>query len=187
MDDDDSILTEDDQNDSQYQSQQDKQYNNNNHITMKPINNQHHQITVPTTNKPTHCNKQQQQQPVYDFRITMIKNGFQPQYLIAKTLQGSIWKVYYPRFRCHAVIKVTNKHLTKKHIGIDHINKQYVYGCTENIYNEIQMLHILNNPALNQSTPKPQGIYYYIIAFFFIFLGISYSVFFVFLCVIVCI
>jgi len=96
-------------------------------------------------------------QLLYDQRATMIDHGFEPIDLISNTLQGSIWKVFYQKLGCEAVIKITNKELSKKHLGVDHRNGRYV-TCKENIMEEIRMLHALNNPSFNQNLPIPSAM-----------------------------
>ena len=126
----------------------------NNDKTMKPINNQHN---TPSLHPHVYNHqKSMEQEQVYDPQNTMIQNGYKPIHRIAKTLQGEAWKVYSLQLKCNAVIKITNKHLSKSKRGIDHYHMKYVNGCTEDIYNEIQILNILQHPALKQEPAKPK-------------------------------
>ena len=131
-------------NDSQHPS---KTNINATNINIKYIHNQHQSNKNHETTKTAH-------KAPYDPRQSMIQNGFKPLYQIAKTLQGSIWKVIYLQFECEAVIKITDKQMANKKIGYDHKYKRYVYGCGENIIDEIKLMHYLNDPQ----APKAKGI-----------------------------
>eukprot|EP01083_Nonionella_stella_P127570 386384_1 len=93
-------------------------------------------------------------QLLYDQKATMIENGYTPIREMCKTLQGCIWKVFHKKRACLAIIKITNKTLSAKHIGINHTSGQY-FICNESIEQEIKMLHALNH---NKSTPSGTSI-----------------------------
>jgi len=157
--DDDSIMNEDNidnqTNDIQYPSTTKK----NDDKSMKPINNQHHNgMNMNMNNHQKHATECMEMEQAYDARVTMMQHGFKAMHRIAKTLQGETWRVYSQQLECEAVVKITNKNLSRNHLGIDHYHSKYVKGCTEDIYNEIQILNILQHPALPTEPAKPKSM-----------------------------
>merc|ERR1712176_259740 len=137
-----TIQTEDDSEDAIMET--DDNQNNN---------NQQQQYTQNAQGIASNNYQNNNDEKLYDQRATMLDHGFTPDRILSNTLQGCIWKVFYEKFKCDAIIKVTNKTLSNEGLGIDHRNGKYV-SCKENIRSEIQMLHALNMTINDQQPPE---------------------------------
>jgi len=109
----------------------------------KFIQNQHQ---LPSNNNNNNTGNDQKRS-TYTFTETLNQYGYEPIYRIAMTLQGQVWRAHSKQLNTEVVIKITNKMFAANRIGVDHQTNEWVNDCQEDIYNEIRLLHALNNTA----------------------------------------